>query len=86
MAGKRSGVCGELCGDGAGCGAVDRKVLDRDGNGDVDHILRGMEWVMSEKARFRIRIVNISVGTQPGLADRQKARLLKAVEDLWMRG
>ena len=62
------------------------KVLDRDGNGDVDHILRGMEWVMSEKARFRIRIVNISVGTQPGLADRQKARLLKAVEDLWDAG
>lgn len=62
------------------------KVLDRDGNGDVEHILRGMEWVMSEKARFRIRIVNISVGTQPELADGQKARLLKAVEDLWDAG
>ena len=62
------------------------KVLDRDGNGDVDHILRGMEWVMSEKARFRIRIVNISVVTQPELADGQKARLLKAVEDLWDAG
>ena len=86
MAGNGLASAGSYAGMAPDAELLIGKVLDRDGNGDVDHILRGMEWVMSEKARFRIRIVNISVGTQPELADGQKARLLKAVEDLWDAG
>ena len=62
------------------------KVLDGKGDGDVEKLLEGIEWISSEKERMGIRIVNISVGTQPQLAADQKRRLLNAVERLWDMG
>ena len=62
------------------------KVLDQKGDGDVEKLLQGLEWIGSEKERLGIRIVNISVGTQPQLACVQKHRLLNAVERLWDQG
>ena len=62
------------------------KVLDKNGDGDVDKVVRGIEWILSVKEQFRVRIVNISVGTQPELACEQKRRLLNAVEQLWDDG
>jgi len=87
-------VSGILCGSGkvssgvyAGMAPkaelVVGKVLDKDGNGDVSHVLKGIEWILEERKRYGIRIVNISVGTQPGLAQKQKMMLLDAVESLW---
>ena len=90
-------VAGILAGDGtASSGAysgmaprselIIGKVLDREGNGNVDIVLKGIEWLISLKDSLNIRIVNISVGTQPDLDRNQKQLLLKAVEDLWDMG
>lgn len=62
------------------------KVLDREGNGNVDNVIRGIRWVMESAASYKVRIVNISVGTQPDLAQAQKDRLQNAVEELWDMG
>ena len=62
------------------------KVLDREGNGNVDNVISGIQWVMESAVSCGIRIVNISVGTQPDLAQSQKDRLQKAVEELWDMG
>ena len=62
------------------------KVLDRSGNGNVESVLRGIEWLKSVRREHPLRIVNISVGTQPELKEEQKARLLSAVEELWDEG
>lgn len=62
------------------------KVLDREGNGNVDNVISGIQWVMKSAVSCGIRIVNISVGTQPDLAQSQKDRLQKAVEELWDMG
>lgn len=62
------------------------KVLDREGNGNVDNVISGIHWIMKSASFYDIRIVNISVGTQPDLAQPQKDRLQKAVEDLWDMG
>ena len=62
------------------------KVLDREGNGDVENVLKGIRWILSEKERYDVRIVNISVGTQPDLAAYQKRLFLDAVEELWDSG
>ena len=48
------------------------KVLDKDGNGDVSHVMKGIEWILKERKKYGIRIVNISVGTNPGLAKKTK--------------
>ena len=62
------------------------KVLDRSGNGNVESVLRGIEWLKGVRKEHPLRIVNISVGTQPELRVEQKARLLAAVEELWDEG
>ena len=40
------------------------KVLDHSGNGNVESVLRGIEWLKSMRQEHPLRIVNISVGTQ----------------------
>ena len=62
------------------------KVLDREGNGDVENVISGIQWLKNVKDQFGVRIVNISVGTQPDLGDAQKQSLLEAVESLWDMG
>lgn len=90
-------VAGILAGDGklsAGAyagiapqsGILAAKVLDRAGNGNVGNVLRGIEWVKSLRRQHPVRIVNISVGAQPDLADAQKQLFLDAVEELWDLG
>ncbi len=90
-------VAGILAGDGRVSGGVYAgmapqaellvgKVLDREGNGNVENVISGVRWIMREKDTFHIRIVNISVGTQPDLAQDQKEKLLKEVESLWDAG
>lgn len=90
-------VAGILAGDGrvsqgvyAGmapeAGLIIGKVLDREGNGNVEDVIKGIEWILKEQEHYQIRIVNISVGTQPDLAEQQKCRFISAVEELWDRG
>ena len=62
------------------------KVLDREGNGNVENVIAGIRWILEQKDRYGVRIVNISVGTQPDLGEYQKRRFLAAVEELWDSG
>ena len=62
------------------------KVLDHEGNGNVEDVLKGIDWVIKSREQYQVRIVNISVGTQPNLAQEQKQIFLEAVEELWDRG
>ena len=61
------------------------KVLDRKGNGQKQDILRAMDWILMNRKQYRIRIVNISVGTtekEPALHE----ALIDGVECLWDAG
>lgn len=62
------------------------KVLDYSGNGSVDTVIKGLEWVVENKARYGIRVVNISVGTvAKGVAD-EECELVRAVNAVWDAG
>lgn len=77
---------GKLCGIAPGCRFIVLKVLDRRGHGTVDAVIRGIRWILRFKDIYQIRIVNISVGSQPGSDKRSQKRLLEAVETLWDAG
>lgn len=62
------------------------KVLDHTGNGSVEWVMRGIEWILAVRSRYHVRIVNISVGTKPDLKKEQKALLVYGVEKLWDAG
>ena len=86
LAGNGTASNGLYAGMAPGADLLIGKVLDREGNGNVDHVLNGVEWILSERTRRGIRIVNISVGTQPDLGALQKRMFLDAVEDMWDGG
>lgn len=62
------------------------KVLDKDGNGSVTSVLNGIEWILQLTEKRNIQIINISVGTNPGLDIEEKMKLLRGVEQLWDAG
>ena len=90
-------VCGILCGSGEGSQGLYRgiipssrlvvgKVLDEKGEGLAEHMIKGMEWILDNRKRYDIRILNISVGIG-SLKDKYKMlRLKELVERIWDSG
>ena len=89
-------VAGILCGDASasggkykgvapGCRIIAVKVLDRMGNGNKEDVLRAFQWILKNYQKYRIRIVNISVGTiYRTWCDHHL--LSQGVEELWDQG
>ena len=73
--GKSSG--GKYCGIAPGCRIVSGKVLDSFGAGEVENLIRAIEWVIEQRDVYRIRILNISAGTTRTEEDRQARELLR---------
>ena len=86
-------VCGILCGSGAlqhgkyqgicpGAGLVVGKVLDRRGDGSVEEMLAGMEWILRLRKQYDLKLLNVSVGISKLLQSWKETRLRKALERL----
>ena len=90
-------VCGILCGSGGlsggkyrgmapGARLVAGKVLDKKGDGSTAAMISGLEWVLEMRERYRIRILNISVGIG-SLDEREKEKALQdEIERVWESG
>lgn len=85
VAGDGTASMGKYRGAAPGCGIISLKVLDRYGTGSQDDVLRALRWIRENRQRYRIRVVNISVGTTCN-SKRNHARLLESVEQLWDEG
>lgn len=90
-------VCGILCGNGSlsggryrgmapGVSLVVGKVLDEKGDGEAEAMLEGMDWVLRLKNRYRIRILNISVGIGTMDEPDRERTLQRKVDELWKEG
>lgn len=85
VAGDGTASMGKYRGAAPGCGIIALKVLDCYGTGSQDDVLRALRWIREYRQQYRIRVVNISVGTTCN-SKRNHARLLKSVEQLWDEG
>lgn len=90
-------VCGIICGNGAlsggryrgiapEAGLVVCKVLDDKGDGTTEQMLEGLRWVFHNKERYRIRILNISVGIGDLKEKKKEEALRREIEKLWDNG
>lgn len=70
----------------AGAGIIMLKVLDYAGNGSTENVLEGMEWIIKNKEKYGIRILNISVGMIKTAGEKEKRELLSAVDEVWDAG
>ena len=85
VAGDGTASMGKYRGAAPGCGIISLKVHDRYGTGSQDDVLRALRWIRENRQQYRIRVVNISVGTTCN-SKRNHARLLESVEQLWDEG
>lgn len=85
LAGDGTASMGKYKGVAPGCALTALKVLDRFGNGSRDQVLRAFRWILDNRETYRIRIVNISVGTTCRSVSDQDV-LIQGVERLWDEG
>jgi serine protease AprX len=79
IGGKRYGIAPE-------CKMIVLKVLDATGNGSVEHSMRAFRWMVENREKYNIRVVNISMGMQANSNEIGEKRILSAVETLWDMG
>lgn len=60
------------------------KVLDKDGSGNISDVLAGIQWILDNKKRFNIRIINLSVGMKD--VEGEKSALVRGVNAAWDNG
>lgn len=77
---------GKYMGIAPQCRLVVGKVLNSSGDGTIAHMLHGLEWVMKNRLRYHIRILNISIGLGLTLEGTQKESLLDYIEEAWRQG
>ncbi len=90
-------VAGCMCGDGKlsagrykGIAPYSRlivgKVLDYKGDGIIESMTEGIEWVLDIQKQYDIRILNISIGMGENTKKERMERLVKLVDEAWECG
>ena len=77
--GKYQGVAPE-------CNFIGVKVLDKRGDGNISDVLAGLQWIIDNRRKYNIRIVNISVGTSAKDTLDEESLLVKGVNAVWDSG
>ncbi|MCM1087775.1 MAG: S8 family peptidase [Muribaculaceae bacterium] len=62
------------------------KVLDQNGEGTIESMHRGLLWVMRNRYRYHIGVLNISVGIGDSGEKNKLAELLELLEVIWDAG
>ncbi|MCT8139173.1 S8 family peptidase [Anaerobacillus sp. CMMVII] len=61
------------------------KVLNDQGSGSISTVIAGIDWVIENRDRYRIRIINLSLGTRPTTSYRNDP-LTQACRKAWRNG
>lgn len=68
------------------CNLIGIKVLDQKGDGNISDVLAGLQWIIDNKEKYNIRVVNISVGTTTKENADENSLLVKGVNAVWDAG
>lgn len=90
-------VCGIISGNGASSGGRYRgmapkaglivcKVLDHHGNGTAEHMLEALQWILEQKDKLRVQVLNISIGIADLKDKAKEEELRKVLERMWECG
>ena len=77
---------GRCAGVAPGAHLIAVKVLDWRGNGSVDNVLAGVEYLLQKQKELAIRVVNISMGAFDEDGMQEDSELVRGVERLWDAG
>lgn len=62
------------------------KTLNDKGNGKINNVLNALNWILDNKERYNIRIVNISMGAGEGTNYSEDNELVLGIEKVWDAG
>ncbi len=85
IAGNGAASGGTYKGVAPGANLVSIKVAGRDGSADVSSVIAGIQWAVSFKDRYGIKVLNLSLGTD-GTQSYRIDPLNYAVEKAWASG
>ncbi len=77
---------GKYMGIAPDCHFIIIKILDGRGNGNTENVVESIEWLVSNKEQYGIRIMNISIGMVLESENAERRRLLQAVDYAWDHG
>jgi serine protease AprX len=76
---------GKYTGIAPGALLVGVKALDARGSGPISRVIAGIQWVVANKAKYRIKVINLSLGAPPEEGYRTDPAS-KAVSAAWQAG
>jgi hypothetical protein len=68
-----------------GAHLVSVKVLDADGSGHISDVIAGIDWVIANRQRYQIDVINLSLGSLPEQSWRDDP-VCQAIERAWSLG
>lgn len=77
---------GKYIGIAPQCNFIGVKVLDHRGDGNISDVLAGLQWIIDNRKKYNIRIVNISVGTSAKDNLDENSLLVQGVNAVWDSG
>lgn len=86
IAGNGMASKGKYVGIAPEAGIVALKTLDSKGSGKISHVLNALDWILENKEKYNIRIVNISMGAGEGSNYNENNKLILGIEKVWDEG
>lgn len=77
---------GKYTGVAPKCNLIAIKVLDHRGDGNISDVLAGLQWIIDNRKKYNIRVVNISVGTMAKESLDENSLLVQGVNAVWDSG
>lgn len=77
---------GKYIGIAPACNFIAIKVLDHRGDGNISDVLAGLQWIIDNRKKYNIRVVNISVGTSAKDSLDENSLLVQGVNAVWDSG
>lgn len=77
---------GKYIGIAPNCNFIIVKVLDHRGDGNISDVLAGLQWIIDNRIKYNIRVVNISVGTSAKDTLDENSLLVQGVNAVWDSG
>lgn len=62
------------------------KVLGKNGEGKIEHLMNGITWCIDNQQKYNIRLLNISVGLIQQVEIKKQKSLMDIVEHAWDKG
>jgi len=77
---------GRFCGVAPACHLIIGKILDKKGSGSIDTMISAIQWILDNKKKYNIKILNISIGFEDSVAEYKINKLVDLLENVWSRG